>query len=123
MKKFFAFMLGMGLAALPAPAQELMSRIHFAGVEQISARTRMPPRSPMSFAPPKPARWRRRRWIKFPACRSLRRSRVSIPGETNDQSGQIRPLLDDLLRAEWLFDAREATNGSPEYALAVRLSR
>ena len=44
------------------------------------------------------------------------------PGETNDQSGQIRPLLDDLLRAEWLFDAREATNGSPEYALAVRLA-
>ena len=38
--------------------------------------------------------------------------------------GRLRPtepLLDDLLTAEWFLQIRDAANGSPEYALAIRL--
>ena len=43
------------------------------------------------------------------------------PG-TNDGAAQLRPLLDDLLKSEWIFEIRDTTNGSPEYALAIRLN-
>jgi len=39
-----------------------------------------------------------------------------------DGAGQLRPLLDDLLKSEWLLELRDTTNGSPEYALAIRLN-
>ena len=43
------------------------------------------------------------------------------PG-AGDGAAQLRPLLDDFLKSEWLFEIRDATNGSPEYALAIRLN-
>jgi hypothetical protein len=42
------------------------------------------------------------------------------PG-AGDGSAQLRPLLDDLLKSEWVFEIRDAGGGSPEYALAIRL--
>ncbi|HEY3762678.1 MAG TPA: hypothetical protein VGN23_13105 [Verrucomicrobiae bacterium] len=44
-----------------------------------------------------------------------------LPTGAIDCSKQLRPLLDDLLTSEWIFEMRDATNGSPEYALAIRL--
>ena len=44
-----------------------------------------------------------------------------LPG-TGDGAAQFRPLLDDLLSAEWFLQLRDATNGSPEFALAIRLN-
>lgn len=41
------------------------------------------------------------------------------PG-VGDGSGQLRPLLDDLLKSEWVFEIHEAPS-SPEYALAIQL--
>ena len=35
---------------------------------------------------------------------------------------QLRPLLDDLLQSEWFLSVRDATNGSPEFALVIRLN-
>jgi hypothetical protein len=37
-----------------------------------------------------------------------------------DGSEQLRPLLDDLLKSEWVFQMRDAPS-SPEYALAIQL--
>jgi len=44
-----------------------------------------------------------------------------LPSHAIDCSKQLRPLLDDFLKSEWIFEMRDATNGSPEYALAIRL--
>ena len=43
-----------------------------------------------------------------------------LPAGANDGSAQLRPLLDDFLKSEWVFEMRDAP-GSPEYALAIRL--
>ena len=44
-----------------------------------------------------------------------------LPAGVNDGSSLLRPLLDDFLKSEWLFQMREAPD-SPEYALAIRLN-
>jgi hypothetical protein len=98
----------------------LVVRIHFAGAENISADTNSPVftnefTSPaahvlesqtldkLSRAPA--------RWLKY-----------GMPTGAGDGTAQLRPLLDDFLKAEWLFEMRDANNLSPEYALAIRLS-
>ncbi len=47
--------------------------------------------------------------------------KAKLPSRAIDGSKQLRPLLDDFLKSEWIFEMRETTNGSPEYALAIRL--
>ncbi|HTV42328.1 MAG TPA: hypothetical protein VMF08_17290 [Candidatus Sulfotelmatobacter sp.] len=44
-----------------------------------------------------------------------------LPAGVDDGSAQLRPLLDDFLKSEWVFEMRDATP-SPEYVLAVRLN-
>lgn len=43
-----------------------------------------------------------------------------LPTGAGDGSAQLRPLLDDFLKSEWVFEMRDAP-ASPEYALAIRL--
>jgi hypothetical protein len=45
-----------------------------------------------------------------------------LPPGAGDGAAQLRPLLDDCLKSEWLLEIRDGTNGSPEYALAIRLT-
>ncbi|MGH7978538.1 MAG: hypothetical protein ACREE6_04140, partial [Limisphaerales bacterium] len=45
-----------------------------------------------------------------------------LPTGAGDGSAQLRPLLDDLLRSEWVFEMRTAPT-SQEYALAIRLDK
>ncbi len=45
-----------------------------------------------------------------------------MPPGAGDGTAQLRPLLDDFLKSEWLFEMRDAKNLSPEYALAIRLN-
>ncbi|HEU6448416.1 MAG TPA: hypothetical protein VFV23_08270 [Verrucomicrobiae bacterium] len=47
--------------------------------------------------------------------------RSKIPAGAADGSAQLRPLLGDLLKSEWIFEIRDAP-GSPEYALAIRVN-
>jgi hypothetical protein len=124
MKQFFPFLLGTGLMAAVAaqaslPSPDLIARVHFAGVEQISADT-----NAVAFT---------NLWCS-PEARALREQTLGklshtpdvwlkskiLPG-TGDGAAQFRPLLDDLLSAEWFLEVRDATNGSPEFALAIRL--
>jgi hypothetical protein len=51
------------------------------------------------------------RWLKY-----------GMPPGAGDGTAQLRPLLDDFLKSEWLFEMRDAKNLSPEYALAIRLN-
>ena len=43
-----------------------------------------------------------------------------LPTGASDGSALLRPLLDDFLKSEWVFEMRDAP-ASPEYALAIRL--
>ncbi len=125
MKQLFSFLLGTGLtAAVAAQASlaspDLIARVHFAGAEQISADT-----NAVAFT---------NLWCSTEA-RALREQTLgklsrtpyewlklkTAPG-AGDGAAQLRPLLDDLLSAEWFLQIRDATNGSPEYALAIRLN-
>jgi hypothetical protein len=125
MKQLFSFLLGAGLLAAIAvqaslPAPDLMARVHFAGGEQISADT-----NALAFT---------NLWCS-PEARALRGQTLGklshapyewlkskIPPGAGDGTAQLRPLLDDLLSAEWFLQLRATTNGSPEFALAIRLN-
>jgi hypothetical protein len=125
MKQLFSFLLGTGLMAAVAvqaslPSTDLIARVHFAGAEQISTDT-----NAVAFT---------NLWCS-PEARALRdqtlgklsrapyewlKSKI-LPG-AGDGAALFRPLLDDLLSAEWFLQIRDATNGSPEFALAIRLN-
>jgi hypothetical protein len=125
MKQLFSFLLGTGLMTAVAaraslPSTDLMARAHFAGAEQISADT-----NAVTFT---------NLWCS-PEARALREQTLDklsrapgawfkskIPAGAGDGAAQLRPLLDDLLNAEWFLQLRDATNGSPEFALAIRLN-
>ncbi len=106
-----------GHAALPFP--DLIAQIHFSGAGQISADP-----NAMSFT---------NLWCS-PEAQALRNQTLNklsrapytwfkskIAAGTGDEAAQFRPLLDDLLSAEWFLQVRDAASGSPELALAIRL--
>ena len=107
-----------GRAALPQP--DLIAQIHFAGAQKISADNffsaftnefssaeahalASQTLDKLSHVPGA--------WFK-----------TKIPADAGDGAVQLRPLFDDLLASEWFFEARDTVNGSPEFALAIRLS-
>jgi len=102
------------------PAPDLIARIHFAGAEQISADTNAVAFTNLWCSPEAQA-------LREQTLNKLSRApydwlKQKIPSGTGDGAGQLRPLLDDLLGAEWFLQIRDATNGSPEFALAIRLN-
>jgi hypothetical protein len=125
MKQLLSFLLGTGLLAAVAvqaspPPPDLIAQVHFAGAEQISADT-----NAVAFA---------NLWCS-PEAQALRNQTLGklshAPGEwlkskilpgAGDEAAQLRPLLDDLLSAEWFLQIRDAASGSPEFALAIRLN-
>ncbi len=124
MNKFLTFLFGtammaaVGTQASP-PAADLMARIHFAGAEQISADTNAVAFTNLWCSPEAQAlRGQTLNKLSRAPCNWLK-SKIS-PG-AGDGAAQLRPLLDDLLSAEWFLQVGDATNGSPEFALAIRL--
>jgi len=124
MKQLFSFLLGAGLLSAVAveaapPSPDLMAQVHFAGAGQISADT-----NAVAFTifgvPPGAGAPRPDARQTFP--RALRMVEIENSPRHGDGAAQIRPLLDDLLSAEWFLQIRDATNGSPEFALAIRLN-
>jgi hypothetical protein len=121
MKKLFLFWMAFVLVSWVklAAATDLIARIHFVGTDKISADTNW-----LSFTnefcsaeaqalktqtldklAPAPAVW----------------LRAKIAAGANDGAAQLRPLLDDLLRAEWFLDSHRTAEGTPEFALAIHL--
>ncbi len=97
----------------------LIARIHFVGAGQISADTNAMAFTTLWCSPEALA-------LRVQTLDKLSHApyhwlKAKILSSNNDQARQLRPLLDDLLSAEWFLQIRDATNGSPELALAIRL--
>jgi hypothetical protein len=124
MNRFLTFLFGTALMAAVVtqaspPATDLMARIHFAGAGQISADTNAVAFTNLWCS--SEAQVLREQTLNKLSRAPYNWLKQKIPSGTNDEAGQLRPLLDDLLSAEWFLQVRDATNGSPEFALAIRL--
>jgi len=124
MNKFLTFLFGtammaaVGTQASP-PAADLIARVHFAGAEQISADTNAVAFTNLWCSPEAQALREQTLNKLSRAPFNWLKSKIS-PG-AGDGAAQLRPLLDDWLSAEWFLQVGDATNGSPEFALAIRL--
>src|ERR1039457_2469902 len=122
MKKTSLFLAALVLAAeAKSPAQtDLIARVHFAGAAQSSA-------DPNHFAFSNEFSSAEARALESQTLDKLSRVpgegfKSKLPPGAGAGAAAVRQLLDDLLKSEWIFELRDATNGSPEYALAIRLS-
>jgi hypothetical protein len=125
MNKFSTFLFCAAMMAAVAvqaspPAPDLIARVHFAGAGRISADTNAVAFTNLWCSPEAQA-------LREQTLNKLSRApynwlKQKIPANLDDGAGQLRPLLDDLLGAEWFLQIRDATNGSPEIALAIRLN-
>jgi len=124
MRRLFWFLLpaaclaAMAARALPA-APDLIARVHFAGAGQISADTNAAAFTNLWCSPEAQA-------LRAQTLDKLSRApyawfKEKLPAGAADGAAKLRPLLDDLSGAEWYLQIREATNGAPEYALALHL--
>ena len=101
-----------------APTSHILVQIHFAGVANISSDTN-------SAAFTNEFCSAEARALESQTLDKLSHApgiwfKDKLPNGTNDGSAQLRPLMDDFLKAEWVFEIREAPTSS-EYALAIRL--
>ena len=117
---FCAAMMTAVVTQASPPAPDLIARIHFAGAGQISADTNAVAFTNLWCSSEAQA-------LREQTLNKLSRApyhwlKQKIHSGTNDGAGQLRPLLDDLLGAEWFLQIRDATNGAPELALAIRLN-
>ena len=119
MSLFFAALI-FAAAAGGQPPPDLIARIHFAGADRIAA-------DPNSAAFTNEFRSAEAKALESQTLDKLSRApgewlKAKLAPNAGDGAAQLRPLLDDLLKSEWVFEMRDATNGSPEYALAIRLN-
>jgi hypothetical protein len=122
MKKSFLFfaVLAGAVAVQAAPSADLIARIHFLGAEKISA-------AADSAAFTNEFCSAEARALESQTLDKLSRApaawfKSKLPSGAGDGAAQLRPLLDDLPKSEWVFEMRDTTNASPEYALAIHLS-
>ncbi len=103
------------------PPLDLIAQIHFAGAEKISKDTNSVAFTNLFCSPEAMA-------LRGQTLNKLARAPYQfllkrMTAGASDETARLRPLLDDLLRAEWFLQIRDATNGSPEFALAVCLDK
>jgi len=115
---FAALIFAAAAGAQPRP--DLIARIHFAGAEAISA-------DPNRLAFTNLFSSAEARALESQTLDKLSRApgvrfKSKMAAGAGDGAAQLRPLLDDLLKSEWVLEMSDATNGSPEYALAIRLN-
>ena len=122
MNRFFVLLLFVAMtAAMVARSAlpEVMAQVHFAGAARIAADTNAMAFTNLWCTPE--AQALRNQTLEKLARAPFDRFKSRIPSVTNDAAGWFRPLLDDALGGEWFLQIRDATNGSPEYALAIHL--
>jgi hypothetical protein len=108
-------------AAKITPPPDLIAQIHFAGAEKISQDTNSVAFTNL-FCSSEAQELRGQTLNKLArAPYQFLQKRMTVGA--SDETARLRPLLDDLLRAEWFLQTRDATNGSPEFALAVCLDK
>ena len=102
------------------PAQtDLIARVHFAGADRIAA-------DPEHVAFTNEFASAEAQALESQTLDKLSRVpgewfKAKLPAGAGNGAAELRPLLDDLLKSEWIFETRDAP-GSPEYALAIRLN-
>jgi hypothetical protein len=137
MKKSFLILFGAALAVVVdgcahlsgeknstqtvSPPLKLIGQIHFVGVEKISSDTNSSAFTGL-FCPPEAQALCVQTLNKL-AHAPYHFFRKRMPPGAQDEAERLRPLLDDLLRTEWFLQIRDATNGSPEFALAIQLDK
>ena len=119
MKKLFLAALVLAGAVQTAPAADLIARIHFVGAEKISADANAVAFT--NFFCSAEAQALKAQTLGKLAHAPYLWLKEKIAAGAGDGAAQLRPLLDDLLKAEWFLDARSAADGSTEFALAIRL--
>lgn len=99
---------------------DLIAQIHFVGGEQISGDTNSPAFTNLWCSPE--AQVLRGQTLNKLSHAPYEWLRERMASRKKDEAGRLRPLLDDLLQSEWFLAVRDTTNGSPEFALAIRLN-
>ncbi len=121
MKHFLALWLwtALGAAATVQAAPDLIAQIHFAGGPAIAADLNALAFTNLWCTPEALAL--RNQTLNKLSSAPYTWFKSKIAAGTGDEAAQFRPLLDDLLSAEWFQQVRDAASGSPEVALAIRL--
>ena len=99
---------------------DLIAQIHFVGGEQISADTNSLAFTNLWSSPE--AQVLRGQTLDKLARAPFKLLLDRITPHATDKAERLRPLFDDLLQSEWVLNVRDATNGSPEFALVIRLN-
>jgi hypothetical protein len=99
---------------------DLIAQIHFVGGEQISADTNSLAFTNLWCSPE--AQVLREQTLNKLSHAPYEWLRERMTLRQKDEAGRLRPLLDDLLQSEWFLAVRDTTNGSLEFALAIRLN-
>ncbi len=114
-----SFAGALGRAALPQP--DLIAQIHFAGAQAISSGKDFGAFT-NEFASAEALALANQTFDKLARAPQVWLKNNLAP-QAIDGAGLLRPLFDDLLASEWFFEARNTAAGSPEYVLAIRLSK
>lgn len=124
MKRFILILPCLGwwlttaVSAAPA-APDLIAQIHFAGAGQVAADTNAVAFTNLWCSPEAVAL--RRQTLDKLARAPYAWFKTKIAPGAGDEAARLRPLLDDLLSAEWFFQVRATGGATPELALAIRL--
>ncbi|HXF11299.1 MAG TPA: hypothetical protein VN625_10990 [Desulfuromonadaceae bacterium] len=110
MKTIASFLVALFLAVTVSAQSDVVARVHFLGGDRIST-------DPSSRAFTNE--------FTSPEARALENQTLdkltkTFAADFKGDAAQLRPLLDDLLSAEWTLVIRDA-GGSPQYTLAMRL--
>ncbi len=107
------------LGVKPASAQGQIARVYFAGTAKISA-------DPNSRSFANEFGCAEARALEAQTLDKLARVpnlwfRAKMAPGAQDGYALLRPLLEDLVKSEWIFEMRDTGTPTPEYALAIRL--
>lgn len=121
MKKSFSIFIAVTAisirAALPQP--DLIAQIHFAGGQKISASANFSAFTD-EFSSPEALALRTQTADKSAAAlSSWLQNKLGVTAPNG--AAKLRPLFDDLQNSEWFLEARLATDGRPEVAIAIKL--
>jgi len=116
----FCAVMTVVVTAKAAPPPDLIARIHFAGAEQISADTNSTAFT--NFFCSAEAQALREQTLNKLSHFPYTWFKSRLAAGANEGAKQLCPLLDDLLKSEWILEIRDTTNGAPESALAIRLN-
>lgn len=107
-------------APLPPPPPDVLVRWHFAGSEAVDATTNGSALKAILALPESKAL--SEQTLGKLSCAPYARLKSGISTSTNDCAELLRPLFDDLTRAESYFELCATSNRPNEWTLAVRLA-